>query len=327
MTLSMGQPLRVAFGEAVAELGKENERIVVLDGDLGSSTRADIFEEAHPDRFYQMGIAEQNMLGVAAGMATLGLIPFVSTFACFAVARALDSVRVLIAQPELNVKITGGYAGLLAGMTGKTHLMFDDVAIMRSIGHMVVIAPADEVEARQAIRVMAEHEGPMYVRLTRPATPILFEDDYRFELGKTTVVREGSDLTVFSTGVQTTRVFEAAEVLADEGIDIHLVHVPTIKPLDVAGVVSAAEKTGLAVTSEEHTIVGGLGGAVAETLSEHYPVRMKRLGLPDSFGESGPNDQLLEKYGLSVEMTARGIRQFVRGSSAGDRISDSEQER
>jgi len=327
MTLPIGQPLRVAFGEAVADLGKENERIVVLDGDLGSSTRADIFEEAHPDRFYQMGIAEQNMLGVAAGMATLGLIPFVSTFACFAVARALDSVRVLIAQPELNVKITGGYAGLLAGMTGKTHLMFDDVAIMRSMGHMVVIAPADEVEARQAIRVMAEHEGPMYVRLTRPATPILFEDDYRFELGKTTVVREGSDLTVFSTGVQTTRVFEAAEVLAEEGIDIHLVHVPTIKPLDVAGVVSAAEKTGLAVTAEEHTIVGGLGGAVAETLSEHYPVRMKRLGLPDSFGESGPNDQLLEKYGLSVEMTARGIRQFVRGSTAGDRISDSEQER
>jgi transketolase len=313
MTLSMGQPLRVAFGEAVAELGKENERIVVLDGDLGSSTRADIFEEAHPDRFYQMGIAEQNMLGAAAGMATLGLIPFVSTFACFAVARALDSVRVLIAQPELNVKITGGYAGLLAGMTGKTHLMFDDMAIMRAMGHMVVIAPADEVEARQAIRVMAEHEGPMYVRLTRPATPILFEDDYRFELGKTTVVREGSDLTVFSTGVQTTRVFEAAEVLAEEGIDIHLVHVPTIKPLDVAGIVSAAEKTGLAVTVEEHTIVGGLGGAVAETLSEHYPVRMKRLGLPDSFGESGPNDQLLEKYGLSVEMTAWGIRQFVRG--------------
>jgi transketolase len=198
-------------------------------------------------------------------------------------------------------------------MTGKTHLMFDDMAIMRAMGHMVVIAPADEVEARQAIRVMAEHEGPMYVRLTRPATPILFEDDYRFELGKTTVVREGSDLSVFSTGVQTTRVFEAAEVLAEEGIDIHLVHVPTIKPLDVAGIVSAAEKTGLAVTVEEHTIVGGLGGAVAETLSEHYPVRMKRLGLPDSFGESGPNDQLLEKYGLSVEMTAWGIRQFVRG--------------
>lgn len=315
MTLQMGKPLRVAFGESVATLGEENEKIVVLDGDLGSSTRADIFEAAHPDRFYQMGIAEQNLLGSAAGMATLGLIPFVSTFACFAVARALDSVRVLIAQPQLNVKITGGYAGLLAGMTGKTHLMFDDVAIMRAMGHMTVIAPADEVETRQVITAMAEHEGPMYVRLTRPATPILFDDDYRFELGKTTVVREGGDLTVFSSGVHTTRVFEAAEELAEEGIDIHLVHVPTIKPLDVSGIVEAAQKTGLVITAEEHTIVGGLGGAVAETLGEHHPVRMKRLGLPDSFGESGPNDQLLDKYGLSVEKTATQIREFVRGDS------------
>lgn len=311
MTLSMGKPLRVAFGESVAALGEKNDRIVVLDGDLGSSTKADIFEEAHPDRFFQMGIAEQNMLGAAAGMATLGLIPFVSTFACFAAARALDSVRVLIAQPELNVKITGGYAGLLAGMTGKTHLMFDDVAIMRALGHMVVIAPADEVETRQVIETMAEHEGPMYLRLTRPATPVLFDDGYRFQLGKTTVVREGEGLTVFSTGVHTTRVYEAAELLADEGIDIHLVHVPTLKPLDVAGIVEAAEKTGLVVTAEEHTIIGGLGGAVAETLGENYPVRMKRLGLADSFGESGPNDALLEKYGLSVEKTAGAIREFV----------------
>lgn len=312
MTLTMGKPLRVAFGETLAELGDENERIVVLDGDLGSSTRADIFEQAHPDRFFQMGIAEQNLLGAAAGMATVGLIPFVSTFACFAVARALDSVRVLIAQPELNVKITGGYAGLLAGMTGKTHLMFDDVAIMRAMGHMVVICPADEVETRQAIRVMADHEGPMYIRLTRPASPVLFDDDYRFGLGKVAVVREGTDVTVFSTGVHTTRVFEAAQILADEGIDVHLVHVPTIKPLDVAGIVEAAQKTNLVVTAEEHTIIGGLGGAVAETLGEHHPVRMKRLGLPDSFGESGPNDQLLHKYGLSVDKTAEDIRTFVR---------------
>lgn len=314
MTLTMGKPLRQAFGESVTALADENDRIVVMDGDLGSSTRADIFEEAHPDRYFQMGIAEQNMLGAAAGMATLGLIPFVSTFACFAVARALDSVRVLIAQPELNVKITGGYAGLLAGMTGKTHLMFDDVAIMRALGHMVVIAPADEVETRQVIEAMVDYQGPMYLRLTRPATPVLFDDDYRFQLGKTTVVREGEGLTVFSTGVHTTRVYEAAELLADEGIDIHLVHVPTLKPLDVAGIVDAAERTGLVVTAEEHTIIGGLGGAVAETLGEHYPVRMKRLGLADSFGESGPDDALLEKYGLSVEKTADAIREFVQAA-------------
>lgn len=317
MTLAMGRPLREAFGHAVASLGTQDDRIVVLDGDLGSSTRADIFEAAHPDRFFQMGIAEQNMLGVAAGMATLGFIPFVSTFACFAVARALDSVRVLIAQPRLNVKITGGYAGLLAGMTGKTHLMFDDVAIMRALGHMVVIAPADEIECRQAIEAMVEYEGPMYLRLTRPATPILFGDDYRFELGKATVVRDGGDVTIFSTGVHTTRVFEATEVLADEGIDAHLVHVPTIKPLDVASIVTAAEKTGSVITAEEHTIIGGLGGAVAETLGEHYPVKMRRLGLADSFGESGPNDQLLEKYGLSIGKTAAAIRDFVRNGSDG----------
>lgn len=311
MTLTMGKPLRVAFGEAIADLGQDNERIVVLDGDLGSSTRADIFEEAHPDRFFQMGIAEQNLLGAAAGMATVGLIPFVSTFACFAVARALDSVRVLIAQPELNVKITGGYAGLLAGMTGKTHLMFDDVAIMRAMGHMVVVAPADEIETRQAIAALVDYEGPAYLRLTRPATPVLFDHDYQFRLGKATTVREGSDVTVFSTGVHTTRVFEAADLLAGEGIDVHLVHVPTIKPLDVEGIVEAAARTGLVVTAEEHTIIGGLGGAVSETLGEHRPTLIKRLGLADTFGESGPNDALLEKYGISVSKTAEDIKTFV----------------
>ncbi len=311
MTLPAGKPLRVAFGEAVAELGNTDPRIVVLDGDLGSSTRADIFEAAHPDRFFQMGIAEQNLLGVAAGMATVGFIPFVSTFACFAVARALDSVRVLIAQPRLNVKITGGYAGLLAGMTGKTHLIFDDVAIMRAMANMTVVAPADEVETRQAIRAMVDYDGPVYLRLTRPATPILFDDRYRFELGKSTIVREGGDVTVFSTGVHTTRVFEAAEILAGEGIDVHLVHVPTIKPLDEDGIVEAARRTDFVITAEEHTIIGGLGGAVAETLSDRYPVPVKRTGLADTFGESGPNDALLEKYGISVGKTAEAIRSYL----------------
>lgn len=311
MTLTMGKPLRVAFGETVAELGEQDDRIVVLDGDLGSSTRADIFEEAHPDRFFQMGIAEQNLMGAAAGMATLGLIPFVSTFACFAVARALDSIRVLIAQPRLNVKITGGYAGLLAGMTGKTHLMFDDVAIMRAMGHMVVVAPADERETRQAIAALVEYEGPAYIRLTRPATPILFDDRHQFELGKVVTLRDGDDVTVFSTGVHTTRVYEACEQLSDEGIDVNLVHVPTIKPLDVDGIVEAAARTGLVITAEEHTIIGGLGGAVAETLVEHLPLKMKRLGLADGFGESGPNDALLEKYGLSVTATKEAIASFL----------------
>ena len=312
MKLKEGKALRVAWGEALAEFGETDPRLVVLDGDLGSSTRADIFEAAHPDRFFQMGIAEQNLLGTAAGMATVGLVPWGSTFACFSVARALDSIRVLIAQPKLNVKITGAYAGLLAGMTGKTHLMFDDVAIMRAMANMVVIAPADEVEARLAVKAANEYDGPVYLRLTRPNTAILFDDSHTFEIGKTTVVREGSDVTVFSTGVQTTRAYEAAEILAEEGIDVHLVHVPTIKPLDTDAIVAAAEKTGFVITTEEHTIIGGLGGAVAETLSDRYPVPVKRLGLADIFGESGPNDQLLEKYGISIDKTAADIRSLVK---------------
>ncbi len=211
--LPMGKSLREAFGEALAEIGEREPRLVVLDGDLGSSTRADIFEAAHPERFYQMGIAEQNLVGAAAGMATLGLIPYVSTFACFAVARALDSIRVLIAQTNLNVKITGGYAGLLAGMTGKTHLMFNDIAVMRSLAGVAVVSPADEFETRSALEVITDHVGPVYIRLSRPDTPIVFGDSYEFVLGKAVVIRDGTDVALISTGTQTARALEAAEVL------------------------------------------------------------------------------------------------------------------
>lgn len=308
MTLATGKALRVVFGETVAELANHDPRIVVLDADLGSSTRADIFENAHPERFFQMGIAEQAMLGAAAGMASVGFIPFVSTFACFAVARALDPIRVLVAQPRLPVKIAGGYAGLLASMTGKTHLIFDDLAIMRAMANMVVVAPADEVEARQAIKAIVEHPGPAYIRLSREGSPVLFDDGYRFALGRSTVVRPGRDLTVFSTGTHTARAYQAADMLAAEGIEVHLVHVPTLKPIDAEGIVEAARATGFVVTTEEHTVIGGLGGAVAEVLSEHYPVPVKRHGLNDLFGESGPDEALLEKYGLSAAKTAEAIR-------------------
>ena len=316
MTLAPGKALRVVFGETVAELGNSDPRIVVLDADLGSSTRADIFENAHPERFFQMGIAEQNMLGAAAGMATVGYIPFVSTFACFAVARALDSIRVLIAQPKLPVKIAGGYAGLLAGMTGKTHLIFDDLAIMRAMANMVVVAPADEVEARQVIKAIVNDPRPAYIRLSRESSPLLFDDTYRFELGRSTVVRPGSDVTVFSTGTHTVRAYQAAEILAGRGIDVHLVHVPTLKPIDQEGIVEAARATGFVVTTEEHTIIGGLGGAVAEVLSDLHPVPVKRHGLADIFGESGPDEALLEKYGLSAAKTAEAIEAFVRARVA-----------
>ena len=307
----MGKSLREAFGEALADLGARDPRLVVLDGDLGSSTRADIFEEAHPDRFFQMGIAEQNLVGAAAGMATLGLIPWISTFACFAVARALDSVRVLVAQTELNVKIAGGYAGLLAGMTGKTHLMFNDIAIMRSLAGVVVVSPVDEHETRSAIEVLSAYDGPAYIRLSRPNTPLVFDPSYSFELGRAINLRDGEDVTVIATGTQTARAMEAADSLAADGIQVHLLHVPTIKPLDDAAVVAAAARTGHVITVEDHSVIGGLGGAVAETLSTRHPVTVDRLGIQDIYGESGPDDALLDKYGLSSERTAAAIRERV----------------
>jgi transketolase len=306
-----GKSLRVVFGETVAALADTDDRIVVLDGDTGNSTRTDIFEDAHPDRFFQMGITEQNMVGMAAGMATLGLIPIVSTFTCFIVSRAHDPVRVLIAQPKLNVKMMGGYAGLLAGMTGKTHLIFDDISIMRSMANMTIVAPVDEVETRKALPAIIDYPGPVYFRLTRPNTPIVFGEDYQFEVGRVVTVREGSDVTVFSTGTHTARALEAAEMLSTEGIEVHLVHVPTIKPLDVDAVVAAARSTGLAMTTEEHTIVGGLGSAIAEALVEHAPMPMLRHGLDDVFGESGPDEELLDKYGMTPPKVAEAIRAFL----------------
>jgi transketolase len=312
MTLPMGRPMREIFGETVAELANDDPRIFMLDGDVGTSTRADIFEKAHPDRYLQMGIAEQNMFGVAAGLATMGLIPFISTFVSFAVVRPLDQIRVLIAQTGLNVKITPGYAGLFTGQTGMSHIIVDDMSIMRAMPGMITISPADDVEAREVLRWAAAYEGPCYVRLVRDATQRLFGDDYRFELGKAVTVRDGRDVTLISTGSQTPRVVDAADLLAADGIDAHVVHVPTIKPLDVAAIVAAAERTGRVITVEEHSVLGGLGGAVAEALSEHRPTKVNRIGLQDLYPQSGPNDALLEIYGLSAPRVADQVRGILR---------------
>ena len=311
MTLPMGRPMREIFGETVAALANDDPRIVMLDGDVGSSTRADIFEKAHPDRYLQMGIAEQNMLGVAAGMATMGLIPFISTFVSFAVVRPLDQIRVLIAQTGLNVKITPGYAGLFTGQTGMSHIIVDDMSIMRAMPGMVTVSPADDVEAAQALRWAAAYDGPCYVRLVRDATQRLFDDSYRFELGKAVLVREGSDVTLISTGSQTPRVVDAAGLLAAEGIDAHVLHVPTLKPIDVAAIVAAAERTGRVITVEEHSVIGGRGGAVAEVLSEHRPTLVQRIGLQDVYVESGTNDDLLDIYGLSAFRVAEQVRTLI----------------
>jgi transketolase len=307
----MGKQLRLVFGETVTELAAQDGRIVMLDGDLGSSTQARIFEDAFPERYYQMGIAEQNMLGVAAGMAHMGLVPFISTFVAFALHRPLDQIRVLIAQTGANVKITAGYTGLFTGKAGKTHQIVDDISIARAMPGMVVISPADEAEARSVLAWAVTHEGPVFIRLVRDDTQTLFQAGHEFRFGATETVREGGDITLISTGTQTPRVVDAADILAARGIDAHVVHVPTIKPLDVDAIVAAAERTGLVVTIEEHTVIGGLGGAVAEALSEHRPTRVHRIGLDDHYTESATDEELLDMYGLSAARVAEQVERVL----------------
>lgn len=302
---------RVAFGEMLVELAGRYPDLLVLDGDLASSTRVDIFNNACPDRFLEMGIAEQNMVGVAAGLATVGFVPWVSSFAAFIASRDLDQIRIVVAQPRLNVKLAGGYSGILTSATGKTHQSVDDLAIFRAMPHMTVIAPCDAVELRAAMTAMMEYHGPTYLRLTRDLSPVITPSERGFEIGRAYVLREGTDITLMSTGVQSVRTLEAARLLADEGVSAHVLHVPTLKPLDVAAIVAAAERTGRVVTAEDHSIIGGLGGAVAETLGEYRPTPLRRVGLRDVFGESAPNDALLEKYGLTPRHVAHAARELL----------------
>ena len=307
--------LRVAWGETMLELTKTHPNLVVLDGDLGNSTMAQTVAYNAPDFYMNMGIAEQNMMGVAAGMASVGMIPWLSSFACFLANRALDQLRVTVAQPRLNVKLAGHFSGILTSKTGKTHIDVEDIAILRAMPHMVVVAPADAVECRQAAIALTDMPGPAYLRLTRDESPVIFGQEYKFVLGKLVVLRKGEDITIFSTGVQTTRALEACDLLAKDGIAAHLVHVPTLKPIDANGIVAAAKKTGRVLTTEEHNIIGGLGGAVAEILGQQYPVPMKIHGLKDCYGESGPNDAILEKYGLTARHIAAAARDLLKASA------------
>jgi transketolase len=291
--------MREAWGNALVELAADYLDLIVLDGDLANSTRADIFAAACPDRFFEMGIAEQNLIGAAAGLATLGFVPWISTFAAFVAKRDLDQIRVVVAQPHLNVKLCGSYSGILTGKTGKTHQSVEDLAVFRAMPGVVTIVPADANELRAAMRTMMDTPGPMYLRLTRDPSPVVFPHDHRFEIGRGHLLRDGTDVGIVSTGVQTVRALEAADQLATRGVSAAVLHLPTIKPLDVAAVVALAERTGALVTAEDHSIIGGLGGAVAETLAERRPTPLRRIGWPDTYGESGPNDALLEKYGLA----------------------------
>lgn len=303
--------LRETFGSTLLELIEADPRVVVLDGDLANSTKADMVAQKRPDRFFEMGVAEQNMIGVAAGMATVGLIPWASSFACFLAKRDLDQIRVVVAQPRLNVKLGAAYSGILTGFTGKTHQAVEDLAVMRAMPNMVTIVPADATEARQAMFAANRHEGPVYLRLTRDPSPVIFGEDYRFEIGRAVVLQEGSDVAIISTGVQTTRALEACQLLAAEGVSAYLLHVPTLKPLDVEAIVEAARRTRAVVTAEDHSVIGGLGGAVAEALAEACPTWMARVGLQDVYPESAPNEALLEKYGLTPRHVAQAAKDML----------------
>jgi transketolase len=296
-TLLLAQ--REVWIDTMVELGANYPDMVLLDGDLASASFCQKFENAYPQRFFQMGIAEQNMAGVAAGMATLGFIPWTNSFAVFEAKRMLDQIRVVIAQPNLNVKMAAHYSGILAGKTGKTHIAVQDIAIMRAMPHMTVIVPCDGIELKKAMYAVMEFKGPTYLRMTRSPEPVIFGEDYRFEIGKAKVVREGRDITIIGTGVQTLRAVEAAQQLASQGIEAHVLHVPTLKPLDAKAIVAAADKTGLVLTTEEHSVIGGLGAAVAEVLGQERPTLMRIHGLQDTYAESGPNEAMLEKYRLT----------------------------
>ena len=299
--------MRDAWAETLCDLAAENPDLLVLDGDLGTSTRADRFAVAYPERFLQMGIAEQNMVGAAVGLATLGYVPWLSSFAVFFTHRAVDQVRMLVAQTHANVKIGAAYSGLLTGFTGKTHQDVEDLAIMRAMPGMTVIAPGDAAECVAMVRWATEAPGPVYLRLARDAGPDLFDDGYRFEPGRVIALREGTDLLIVSTGMQSARSLAAAALLASRGISAGVLHVPSLKPVDAAAIADAARRVELVIAAEEHSIFGGLGGLVAEILGERMPRRLVRIGIEDTWGESAPNAFLLDRHGLSPERVAERV--------------------
>lgn len=305
---------RESYGNALKELAEEFPNLVVLDADLAAATKTDIFKKAYPERHIDCGIAESNMMGVAAGLSLVGKIPFVSSFAMFAAGRAFEQVRNSIGYPHLNVKIGATHAGITVGEDGASHQCNEDIALMRTIPGMVVMCPADDVEARAAVRAALEYEGPVYIRFGRAAAPVINDrPDYTFEIGKGTVVREGCDLTIVATGICVESALGAAKRLAGEGISAEVISICTIKPLDEEIIINSARKTGKVVTVEEHSVIGGLGSAVCDCLSEKLPTPVKKLGMQDVFGESGSAAALLQKYKLDADGVYESIRRLCSG--------------
>ena len=307
----MNLATREAYGNTLAEL-KDNENVVVLEADLGHATKSLKFKEVCPQRFFNMGIAEADMIGTAAGLAACGKVPFASTFSVFATGRAFDQVRNSVCYPNLNVKIVGTHAGITVGEDGGTHQAIEDIALMYSLPNMSIVVPSDDVEARAAVLAAAAYKGPMYLRMARVASPTYHNDSYVFTLGKGEIIREGSDLTIIACGLMVMKAMEAAEQLAKEGVSVRVINMHTIKPLDHKLVIESAEKTGKIITVEEANILGGLGSAVCETVSEYCPVPVKRIGVRDIFGKSGNPDKLLQEYGLTAEHIIEEARKLCK---------------
>ncbi|MBR4581378.1 MAG: transketolase family protein [Lachnospiraceae bacterium] len=304
---------RESYGNALVELGKENDKIYVLDADLAGATKTGVFKKAFPDRHIDCGIAEGNMMGIAAGLATTGLIPFCSSFAMFATGRAYEQVRNSIGYPHLNVKIGGTHAGVTVGEDGASHQCNEDIALMRNIPGMVVMCPSDDIEARACVKAAAEYVGPVYMRFGRAVVPVINDrPDYKFEIGKGILLKEGKDVSIIATGVCVSEALIAAETLAAEGIDAEVINIHTIKPLDKELVLASAKKTGKVVTVEEHSVIGGLGSAVADVLAESGAGILKKIGVQDVFGESGTARELLHKFKLDAEGITEGVLQFVK---------------
>lgn len=305
----MKKSTRQAYGEALVELGRQNKNIVVLDADLTKSTKTNMFQEEFPERHINVGIAEADLVGTAAGLATCGKIPFASSFAMFAAGRAFEQIRNTVAYPKLNVKIAPTHAGISVGEDGGSHQSVEDISLMRSIPGMVVLSPADATETKKMIFAAAEYNGPVYIRMGRLDIPVLFDETYDFQIGVANTIKDGADVTVVATGLMTGKALEAANKLAEEGVSVRVINVGTIKPLDGETILKAAQETKFIVTAEEHSVIGGLGSAVSEFLSETHPTLIKKIGIYDVFGQSGKAEELLEKYELTSEKIVSVIKE------------------
>ena len=292
---------RQSYGEALLELGKENEQIVVFDADLASATKTNLFAKEFPNRFFDMGIAEQNMISTAAGMATCGKIPYASTFAVFAAGRAYDQIRNSVCYPKLNVKICATHAGITVGEDGATHQMIEDISLMRTIPNMTVMSVSDDTQTKWAVKEISKIDGPVYLRLSRLATPVIYDENQKFEIGKAVQIGEGTDATIFATGVTVSEALKAQEELKMKGVDVRVVDIHTIKPIDRDIIVKCAKETKRLISIEDHNIIGGLGSAISEVLTDEYPVKLTRLGINDTFGKSGKATELMKYFGITDE--------------------------